>query len=114
MANGSASASAEQALDAIGNPTRRAMLKLLRAGEKTVQEMTDDLPVTQSAVSQHLRVLREAGLVTARAEGTRRLYSVELGQLGQVRAWVDSFWDDVLDSFVEHMDRQTPSTKEQP
>ena len=90
------------ALDAVGNPTRRAVLHLLRSGEHTVREMTDALPVTQSAVSQHLRVLRDAGLVTVRAEGTRRLYAVDLGGLAAVRAWVDSFWDDVLQAFVDH------------
>jgi DNA-binding transcriptional ArsR family regulator len=91
----------ELALDAIGNPTRRAVLALLRNGEQTVRELTDGLPVTQSAVSQHLRVLHDAGLVTARAEGTRRLYSVDLGGLADVRAWVDSFWDEVLSAFVD-------------
>ncbi len=95
----------EAALDAVGNPTRRAVLRLLRDGERTVREMTDDLPVTQSAVSQHLRVLHDAGLVTVRAEGTRRLYAVDLGGLGLVRAWVDSFWDDVLTAFVAHAER---------
>ncbi len=90
------------ALDAVGNPTRRAVLHLLRDDEQTVRELTDALPVTQSAVSQHLRVLHDAGLVTVRAEGTRRLYSVDLGGLAAVRAWVDSFWDDVLGAFVEH------------
>lgn len=78
------------------------MLRLLRDGERTVREMTDALPVTQSAVSQHLKVLNDAGLVTARSEGTRRLYAVDLDGLASVRAWVDSFWDDVLTAFVEH------------
>lgn len=95
----------EASLDAIGNPTRRAVLRLLRDGEHTVREMTDALPVTQSAVSQHLRVLHDAGLVTVRAEGTRRLYSVDLGGLASVRAWVDAFWDDVLAAFVDHAER---------
>lgn len=92
----------ELALDAVGNPTRRAVLRLLRDGEHTVREMTDALPVTQSAVSQHLRVLHTAGLVTVRAAGTRRLYAVDLDGLAGVRAWVDSFWDDVLTAFVSH------------
>ena len=92
-------------LDAVGNPTRRAVLHLLRDGERTVKEMTDELPVTQGAVSQHLRVLKEAGMVTVRADGTRRLYSVDLDGLAEVRAWVDSFWDDVLAALVEHGER---------
>jgi DNA-binding transcriptional ArsR family regulator len=103
------------ALDAVGNPTRRQMLRLLRDGEHTVREMTDALPVTQSAVSQHLRILHEAGLVTVRAEGTRRLYAVDLGGLATVRAWVDSFWDDVLTAFVRHAEAdQTSKNRENP
>ncbi|MEM9035090.1 MAG: metalloregulator ArsR/SmtB family transcription factor [Actinomycetota bacterium] len=94
----------EAALDALGNPNRRAVLRLLRDGEQTVRELTDALPVTQSAVSQHLRVLHDAGLVRVREHGTRRLYSVDLGTLGEVRAWVDSFWDDVLTAFVDHVE----------
>jgi len=89
-------------LDAIGSPVRREVLTLLRDGERTVAELTDALPVTQSAVSQHLRVLLDAGLVAVRASGTRRLYRVDLGGLGEVRAWVDSFWDDVLGAFTAH------------
>ncbi len=95
----------EAALDAVGNPTRRAVLRLLRHGERTVREMTDALPVTQSAVSQHLRVLQDAGLVDVRAEGWRRLYRVDLDGMAEVRAWVDSFWDDVLAAFVDHAER---------
>lgn len=102
------SALEDRALDAVGNPTRRNVLRLLRDGERTVREMTDALPVTQSAISQHLRVLHEAGLVTVRAAGTRRLYSVDLGGLASVRAWVDSFWDDVLDAFVNHAEADPP------
>lgn len=94
------------ALDAIGNQTRRAMLELLQGGEQTVGELTNALPVTQSAISQHMRVLREAGLVDVREQGTRRLYKVDLGGLAEVRAWVDGFWDDILAAFAEHADAQ--------
>lgn len=90
------------ALDAIGNPTRRALLRHLRNGERTVGELTGELPVTQGAVSQHLKVLREAGLVSVRSEGTRNLYAVDLSGLATVRAWVDAFWGDVVTAFVEH------------
>lgn len=92
----------DRALDAVGNPTRRTVLRLLHGGERTVRELTDELPVSQSAVSQHLGVLRDAGLVSVRAEGTRRLYCVDLEGLGAVRAWVDSFWDEILDAFVTY------------
>ena len=84
-----------------------AVLRLLRGGERTVGELTDALPVTQGAVSQHLRILRDAHLVTVRPAGTRNLYSVDLDGLAEVRAWVDSFWDDVLSAFVEHAESPT-------
>lgn len=93
---------AERVLDALGDPTRRRVLNLLRGGERTVAELTDALPVTQSAVSQHLRVLREAGLVTDRPQGRRRYYRVERDGLSAVRGYVDAFWDDVLAAFAEH------------
>jgi DNA-binding transcriptional ArsR family regulator len=103
----------DSALAAIASPTRRAVLELLRGEPRTVTELTDALPMTQSAVSQHMAVLRDAGLVTTRQAGRRRLYSVDLDGLGEVRAWVDRFWDDVLDAFVAHTEslavRQTPT-----
>ncbi|MEZ5279151.1 MAG: metalloregulator ArsR/SmtB family transcription factor [Acidimicrobiales bacterium] len=95
----------EAALQAIGNPTRRRVLELLRSGERTVGELTEEMPITQGAVSQHLKVLKDAGIVQVRSEGTRHLYSVDLGGLGEIRAWVDSFWDDVLDAFVRHAEQ---------
>ena len=91
-------------LDALGDPTRRAVLELLRGGERSVRELTDATEVSQPAVSQHLRVLRDAGLVTVRPEGTRRLYRVDLDGLAGLRAWVDRFWDDALAAFVAHAD----------
>jgi DNA-binding transcriptional ArsR family regulator len=104
------------AFDALGDPTRRAVLELLRGGERTVGELVDALPVSQPAVSQHLKVLRDAGLVAARAEGTRRLYRVERDGLAAVRAYVDRFWDDVLDAFVAFADTPSPegTTTEEP
>jgi DNA-binding transcriptional ArsR family regulator len=95
---------ADAVLDALGDPTRRRLLRLLRDGERTVADLTGALPVTQSAVSQHLRVLREAGLVADRPDGRRRYYRVERDGLAAVRAYVDSFWDDVLDAFAAYAD----------
>ncbi|HET7762692.1 MAG TPA: metalloregulator ArsR/SmtB family transcription factor [Phycicoccus sp.] len=95
---------AARALDALGDPTRRAVLELLRGGERSVREITDDTEVSQPAVSQHLRVLRDAGLVAARPEGTRRLYSVRPDGLSALRAWVDGFWDDALSAFAAHVE----------
>lgn len=92
-------------LDVLHDPTRRHVLELLRDGERSVRELTDATTVTQSAVSQHLKVLGEAGLVAVRPEGTRRIYRVDRNGLEEVRAWVDSFWDDALAAFVAHADR---------
>jgi DNA-binding transcriptional ArsR family regulator len=96
-------------LDALGDPTRRAVLELLRGGEQSVRELTDATAVSQPAVSQHLRVLRDAGLVTVRPEGTRRLYRVDLDGLAGLRAWVDGFWDDALSAFVTHAEGEARS-----
>lgn len=102
-----------ESLNPIGEPSRRAILTLVAGRERSVGELTEELPITQSAVSQHLRVLLDAGLVSVRAEGTRRLYRVDLGGLAEVRAWVDGFWDDVLAAFATHVEA-TPPTPTQP
>jgi DNA-binding transcriptional ArsR family regulator len=94
-------ADAATVLTALGDPTRRAVMARLRTGPRSVGDIVAALPVSQSAVSQHLRVLREAGLVTERREGTRRLYRVDLEGLTALRAYVDGFWDDVLGSFKD-------------
>lgn len=91
-----------EALDVLHDPTRRHVLELLRGGELSVRELTENTTVSQPAVSQHLRVLREAGLVAVRPEGTRRLYRVDPDGFSGLRAWVDSFWDQALDAFVQH------------
>ncbi|HAY69971.1 MAG: winged helix-turn-helix transcriptional regulator [Acidimicrobiaceae bacterium] len=93
---------ATAALDVLHDPTRRRVLELLRNGERSVRELTDGTTVSQPAVSQHLKVLREAGLVVARPDGARRMYRIDPDGLRSVRAWVDSFWDDALTAFVAH------------
>jgi DNA-binding transcriptional ArsR family regulator len=91
-------------LDALGDPTRRLVLELLRDGERSVREITDHTAVSQPAVSQHLRVLRDAGLVDVRPSGTRRLYRIRPDGFAEVRAWVDGFWDEALAAFVAHVE----------
>jgi DNA-binding transcriptional ArsR family regulator len=91
---------------ALAEPTRRQVLEELRAGPRSVGQLTDAVPVSQSAVSQHLRVLREAGLVRERREGTRRLYRVDPDGLGTLRAYLDQFWDDALESFRRFADKE--------
>jgi len=87
------------ALGVLGDPTRRAIFELLRSGPRSVGELASGLPVSRPAVSQHLRVLREAGLVSERREGTRRLYRVDPAGVTELRAYLDSFWDEALAGF---------------
>ncbi|GJM37000.1 MAG: transcriptional regulator [Acidimicrobiales bacterium] len=98
---------ATQALGALHDPTRRRVLELMRSGERSVRELTDELDISQPAVSQHLRVLREAELVAVRPQGARRLYRINPDGLSAVRAWVDSFWDDALGAFADHASKET-------
>jgi DNA-binding transcriptional ArsR family regulator len=86
-------------MDALGDGTRRLILERLRRGPLAVGELAAGLPVSRPAVSQHLRVLKEAGLVTERRNGTRRLYRVDTGGLAEVRDYLESFWTDVLAAF---------------
>ena len=86
-------------MDALGDGTRRLILERLRLGPRPVGELAAELPVSRPAVSQHLRVLKEAGLVTERRNGTRRLYRVDTDGLAEVRDYLESFWTDVLAAF---------------
>jgi DNA-binding transcriptional ArsR family regulator len=88
------------ALTVLGDPTRRAVFERLRGGPLSVGEIAAGLPVSRPAVSQHLRVLREAGLVSERREGTRRLYRVEPAGLAELRTYLESFWDEALADFA--------------
>ena len=89
----------EQAINALGDPTRRAILERLADSPRSVGEVARGLPVSRPAVSQHLRVLREAGLVSERREGTRRVYRVDPTGLADLRAYFDSFWGEALAQF---------------
>jgi DNA-binding transcriptional ArsR family regulator len=97
---------AERALDALGDPTRRAVLKRLRGGARSVGEIAEGMDVTRPAVSQHLRVLKAARLVTDRAEGTRRLYAVNPPGIEAVRSWLDGFWNETLEAFKQAAERE--------
>jgi DNA-binding transcriptional ArsR family regulator len=84
---------------ALGDPTRRAILDAIRTRPRTVGELTEIVPVSQPAVSQHLAVLRQAGLVQVRQEGTRRIHSIAPSGVQELRAYVESFWEGVLDAY---------------
>jgi DNA-binding transcriptional ArsR family regulator len=90
----------EVVLDALGDRTRRAILQRLRDGPKPVVEIARGLPVSRPAVSQHLKILKEAGLVADRAEGNRRLYAVDANGLAALRMFLELFWQDALSRFV--------------
>lgn len=96
------------ALDALGDPTRRQVLELLRSGERAVGEIAALLPVSRPAVSKHLRVLRKARLVTERREGTRHLFSVDPAGVEELRAFFDGFWADALESYAALAERTAP------
>ena len=84
---------------ALADPTRRAVFERLREGPRPVGELADGLPVSRPAVSQHLRVLKEAGLVTERKDGTRRLYGIDPAGVAAIRDYFDQFWTDALAAF---------------
>ena len=88
-----------EVIAALADPTRRAVFELLRDGPRPVGELARGLPVSRPAVSQHLRVLKRAGLVTERKEGTRRLYQVDPSGLEALRTYFDEFWTDALAAF---------------
>ena len=90
-----------QQLIALADPTRREIFDLVRSAPSSVRELADRMPVSQPAVSQHLKVLGEARLVSGEAQGRRRIYSVDRAGVGELRSWIDSMWDDVLDAFEQ-------------
>ena len=92
-------ANINRALAAIADPTRRQVFERLADGPRSVGDLARGLPVSRPAVSQHLKVLKDAGLVADRAEGTRRIYEIDPHGLGALRAWLDQFWGDALAAF---------------
>jgi DNA-binding transcriptional ArsR family regulator len=87
------------ALAVLADPTRRQVFERLRAGPRPVNAIAAGLPVSRPAVSQHLKVLKDAGLVDERSEGVRRIYSLRREGLMELREWLDSFWGDALEAF---------------
>jgi len=102
-----------KALQSLSDPTRRQVFERLRAGPQSVGVLARGLPVSRPAVSQHLKVLKEAGLVNDRSEGARRVYYIDPQGLGELRRWLDRFWNDALESFRQEVEREnsTPPRK---
>ena len=97
------------ALSALADPTRRAVFERLSRGPASVGALAAGLPVSRPAVSQHLKALKIAGLVTDRSDGTRRIYNVDPDGLGELRRWLDQFWDAALEAFKTEV--ETPGTE---
>ena len=106
-------ANAERVFSALYDPTRRAVFERLRSGPKPVGEIAHGLPVSRPAVSQHLKVLKEAGLVDDRSEGTRRIYQIDPKGLGAMRAWLDQFWESALAALAAEIERGATEKKEE-
>jgi DNA-binding transcriptional ArsR family regulator len=87
--------------NALGDATRRSIVACLADGPRAVGELADQLPISRPAVSQHLKVLKEAGLVTDRAEGTRRVYRLDPAGMGALRDQLDTYWSRALDGFQD-------------
>ena len=109
MANRS---TALQAFAALGDPTRRAIFERLAEYPAAVGELATRFPVTRSAVSQHLRILKEAHLVTDDAVGTRRIYRLDPRGIAAMRDWLDAHWGDALESFKNFVDDQVEKENE--
>ena len=90
---------------ALSDPTRRKVFERLQSGGRSVGEIAQNLPVSRPAVSQHLKVLKDAGLVRDRAEGTRRVYYIDPQGLAAVRKWLDQFWDVALAAYAAEVER---------
>ena len=103
----------ERTLDALGDPTRRAVLKRLRGGGRSVAEIAEGMEVSRPAVSQHLKILKAARLVTVHAVGTRRVYAVDTRGIESLRRWLDGFWDQALTAFKVMAEREAIKEKKQ-
>ena len=95
-----------QAFAALADPTRREVFERLGRGPRAVGELAAGLPVSRPAVSQHLKVLKEAGLVSETVDGTRRIYRIDPRGIGAMREWLDAQWATALDAFQEFADQQ--------
>lgn len=104
----------DETFEALGDRTRRQIIGRIARGAASVGELAGTLPVGRPAVSMHLRVLREAGLVSARAEGTRRLYQLEPDALAAVRDYLDWYWTQALESFKQHVEAEGNKPMQQP
>jgi DNA-binding transcriptional ArsR family regulator len=100
------------ALTALAEPSRRQVFERLKSGPLAVGALARGMAVSRPAVSQHLKVLKEAGLVVDRAEGTRRVYSIDPQGLAALRGWLDQFWDEALVAFQAEVEQPSKKKRE--
>lgn len=92
------------AIVALADPTRRAVFEMIAARPLSVAEITRSMPVSQSAISQHLKILKEASLVRSESQGTRNIYRIDPAGLASMRKWLDSMWTDALAAFANEVE----------
>ena len=100
-------------IEALSDPTRRKLFERLRSSPCSVSELVQVVPVSQPAVSQHLRVLRQAHLVQVRKQGQQRIYSIDPQGLAELRDYIESFWDTILDAFQEAAEKSAKEETDQ-
>ncbi len=93
-------------LEILADPTRRTIVDKLRRGPATVQAIADELPVSRPAVSKHLKLMLDAGVVRMKSDGTRHFYEIDLKKIEEVRRYLDSFWDDALARFKQRAEKE--------
>jgi len=103
----------DNALAALSDPTRRTVFERLKSGPLAVGEIARGMPVSRPAVSQHLKVLKVAGLVADQPEGTRRVYYIDPHGLGALRSWLDQFWDQALAALQAEVEKVPPAAKDE-
>lgn len=94
----------EGSIEALADPTRRAIFERIKVRALPVGEIASDLPVSRPAVSQHLRILKDAGLVTERRRGTRRMYRADPAGLASLHGYIEDFWKQALESYRQHLE----------
>jgi DNA-binding transcriptional ArsR family regulator len=97
---------ANAALAALADPTRREILDRLRGGPRAVGEIADDMPISRPAVSQHLKILKDSGLVAETRQGTRHYFAIATEGIGALRVYLDELWGDALGAFARHVEKE--------
>ncbi len=97
----------QAALAALADPTRRSVFDALRGPPRSVADLASEQPVSRPAVSQHLKVLEQAGLVGVQTAGNRRLYSIRREGLAELKDYLESFWSDIMSAYAREVERQT-------